>query len=69
MADATLAFGVLAFSVLAYTFQLARPNGLLFKQVDIAMDAVTSSPKYYFGKGILRRLKGLGLSFELPYLI
>eukprot|EP00972_Heterocapsa_arctica_P086922 12812519-Heterocapsa_arctica.AAC.1 len=32
MADATLAFRVLAFSVLVYTFQLARPNGLLFKQ-------------------------------------
>eukprot|EP00972_Heterocapsa_arctica_P055774 8226716-Heterocapsa_arctica.AAC.1 len=50
LADVTLAFKVLAFSVLSFTFQLAKPNGLLIKQVEIAMDIVTSSPRYSLGK-------------------
>jgi hypothetical protein len=66
LADATLAFKVLAFSILSFTFQLAKPNGFLFKQVEIAMDIVTSSPRYAFGKGILCRLRDLGFSNEFP---
>eukprot|EP00972_Heterocapsa_arctica_P039818 5867981-Heterocapsa_arctica.AAC.1 len=46
LADATLAFKSLAYSVLVYTFQLYRPNSYLLKQVDLALDVVTASPRY-----------------------